>query len=237
MLGIFLWTRSKEGSKIFLKPVCTLPVLIVRKEQTVILPGAKYKGETIMEDSLKNAIEQMKNGEEKGFNEVYSATYNRVYFRARQIMKKEEDAQDLTQIVFTEAYKSIHTLQASEVLYSWLDGITYNQGMKIYRKRKEILLMEEAEGMLDALESNDISSMPELTADQRATAEILREIIAELPEAQKAAVIAYYFDDLKVEKIAELMECSTNTVKSRLNYARKYMKQRVEEKERIRHHD
>lgn len=60
MLGIFLWTRSKEGSKIFLKPVCTLPVLIVRKEQTVILPGAKYKGETIMEDSLKNAIEQMK---------------------------------------------------------------------------------------------------------------------------------------------------------------------------------
>ena len=45
-----------------------------------------------MEDSLKKAIEQMKNGEEKGFNEVYSATYNRVYFRARQIMKKEEDA-------------------------------------------------------------------------------------------------------------------------------------------------
>lgn len=75
-----------------------------------------------MEDSLKKAIEQMKNGEEKGFNEVYSATYNRVYFRARQIMKKEEDAQDLTQIVFTEAYKSIHTLQASEALYSWLDA-------------------------------------------------------------------------------------------------------------------
>ena len=190
-----------------------------------------------MEDNLKKAIQQMKNGEETGFNAVYSATYNRVYFRAKQIMKKEEDAEDLTQIVFAEAYKNIHTLQASEVLYSWLDGITYNQGMKIYRKRKEILLMEEAEGMFDALESNDISSMPELTADQRATAEILREIIAELPEAQKAAVIAYYFDDLKVEKIAELMECSTNTVKSRLNYARKYMKQRVEEKERIRHHD
>lgn len=185
-----------------------------------------------MEDSLKNAIEQMKNGEEKGFNEVYSATYNRVYFRARQIMKKEEDAQDLTQIVFTEAYKSIHTLQASEALYSWLDGITYNQGMKIYRKRKEVLLTEETEGIFDTLESNDISSMPELTADQRATADIIRGIIEELPELQKTAVVAYYFDGLKVEQIAELMECSAGTIKSRLNYARKYIRGRVEEKEK-----
>ena len=185
-----------------------------------------------MDDHLKKAIEQMKNGEEKGFNEVYSATYNRVYFRAKQIMKKEEDAQDLTQIVFIEAYKNIHTLQVAEALYSWLDGITYNQGMKIYRKRKDVLLSEEAEGMFDVIESNDISSMPELTADQKATAEIVRGIIEELPELQKAAVVAYYFDGLKVEQIAEMMECSANTIKSRLNYARKYMKERVEEKEK-----
>ena len=185
-----------------------------------------------MEDYIKKAIEQMKRGEEKGFNTVYSATYNRVYFRARQIMKKEEDAQDLTQIVFTEAYKNIHTLQAVEALYGWLDGITYNQGMKIYRKQKDVLLTEEAEGMFEEIESNDISSMPELTADQKATAEIIKGIIEELPELQKTAVVAYYFDGLKVEQIAEMMECSVNTVKSRLNYARKYIKNRVEEKEK-----
>lgn len=185
-----------------------------------------------MEDSLKKAIQQMKNGEETGFNAVYSATYNRVYFRAKQIMKKEEDAQDLTQIVFVEAYKNIHTLQAAEALYSWLDGITYNQGMKIYRKQRDVLLTEEAEGMFEILENNDISSMPELTADQKATAEIVKGIIEELPELQKAAVVAYYFDGLKVERIAELMECSVNTIKSRLNYARKYIKERVEEKEK-----
>lgn len=185
-----------------------------------------------MEDSLKKAIQQMKNGEETGFNTVYSATYNRVYFRAKQIMKKEEDAQDLTQIVFVEAYKNIHTLQAVEALYSWLDGITYNQGMKIYRKQRDVLLTEETEGIFDTIENNDISSMPELTVDQKATAEIVKGIIEELPELQKAAVVAYYFDGLKVERIAELMECSVNTIKSRLNYARKYIKERVEEKEK-----
>lgn len=61
-----------------------------------------------------------------------------------RLWKKEEDAQDLTQIVFTEAYKNIHTLQAIEALYGWLDGITYHQGMKIYRKQKDVLLTEEA---------------------------------------------------------------------------------------------
>lgn len=185
-----------------------------------------------MEDNLKKAIDQMKRGEEKGFNAVYSATYNRVYFRAKQIMKKEEDAQDLTQIVFAEAYKNIYTLQAEEALYSWLDGITYNQGMKIYRKQKDVLLTEEAEGMFEEIESNDISSMPELTADQKATADIIKGIIEELPELQRTAVVAYYFDGLKVEQIAEMMKCSVNTVKSRLSYARKYMKTRVEEKEK-----
>lgn len=185
-----------------------------------------------MEDTLKKAIKQMKLGEEKGFNAVYSATYNRVYFRAKQIMKKEEDAQDLTQIVFTEAYKNIHTLQAEEALYSWLDGITYNQGMKLYRKQNDVLLTEEAEGVLEELESNDTTSMPELNADQKATADIIKGIIEELPELQRVAVVAYYYDGLKVEQIAEKMECSVNTVKSRLNYARKYMKTRIEEKEK-----
>lgn len=185
-----------------------------------------------MKDNLKKAIEQMKRGEEKGFNTIYSETYNRVYFRAKQIMKTEEDAQDLTQIVFAEAFKNIHTLQAEEALYKWLDGITYNQGMKIYRKQKDVLLTEEAEGMFEELESNDTSSMPELTADQKATADIIKGIIEELPELQRTAVVAYYFDGLKVEQIAEMMECSVNTVKSRLSYARKYMKTRVEEKEK-----
>lgn len=185
-----------------------------------------------MEESLKIAIEQMKHGEEQGFNEVYSRSYNRVYFRAKQIMKNEEDAQDLVQIVFIEAYQSISSLQCPEALYGWLDGITYRQGMKIFRKKKEPLLTEEASGVFDTLESNDITAMPELTADQKATSEIVMGIIEELSELQKTAVVSYYFDNLKVEEIADMMECSVNTIKSRLNYARKYIKGRVEEKEK-----
>ena len=187
-----------------------------------------------MDDSLMQAIQQMKNGEEKGFNAVYSATYKKVYTLAQKLTRTEDDARDVTQIVYVEAYRSIHTLKAPEAFISWLYGITHNQAMKVNDKlkpEKEYLVGEDALGILEEQESLDASTMPELTADQKATSEIVRGIIEELPVLQKEAVIAYYYEGLKVEEIAEAIGCPVNTVKSRLNYARKYIRERVEEKE------
>ena len=185
-----------------------------------------------MDKSLLEAIEQLKVGKEEGFNKVYSETYNHVYFRAKSYMKDEEDTLDLVQIVYVEAYRNIVSLQEPEALYGWLDGITYRQGMKQYRKKRDVLLTEEGEGVFETLETEDISSMPELTADQKETSRIIRELIEELPVLQKIAMIAYYFDNMSVSQIAEIQECSEGTVKSRLNYGRKYLKDRIEEKEK-----
>lgn len=185
-----------------------------------------------MDEQIRQAIEQLKRGEEEGFNRIYAYTHDRVYFRAKQLMKNEEDACDLVQIVYMEAYKGIHTLQSPEALMGWLDSITYRQGMKLFRKKKDVLLQEEMEELLDELEDNNIRFMPELSADRRASAEIVRGIIEELPELQRTAVVMYYYDSMEVGQIADYMECSANTVKSRLNYARKYIRERIEEKEK-----
>ena len=56
-----------------------------------------------MEYNLENAIAQMKAGEEAGLNYVYSKTYNYVYLRAKNILKKESDIQDLVKDVYVEA--------------------------------------------------------------------------------------------------------------------------------------
>ncbi|WP_049946136.1 RNA polymerase sigma factor [Butyrivibrio sp. WCD2001] len=183
-----------------------------------------------MDESLKKAIEEMAKGKEEGFNAVYSATYNHVYFRAKAYMKDEADAQDLTQIVYIEAYKNIKSLQNTESLFGWLDGICHNQGMKLFRKKKDVLpnVDEEGKDIFETLESNDLASLPELSTDQKETSRIIQEFIDELPEVQKAAVIAYYFDGFSVGEIAQMQNCSEGTVKSRLNYARKFLKEKVE---------
>lgn len=181
-----------------------------------------------IDPKLKSAVEKLKSGDAEGFNEVYSKTYNYVYFRAKQIMKNEDDAMDLLQIVYMEAYKSISTLLTPESIYSWLSSITFRQGMKIFQKKKEILLDEDFENIFDSIETPDKDSRPELSYEKKEEQRLLADLIDALPEVQRATIVAFYYDNIKIEEIAEVMDCSVGTVKSRLNYARRALKKKLE---------
>ena len=188
-----------------------------------------------IDQKLISAVGKMKAGEEEGFNQVYSATYNFVYFRARQIMKNEDDAKDLVQIVYMEAFKSIGSLETPESLFSWLGAITYRQGMKLFRKKTELLLDEDFESVFENLESHDDNSRPDISAEQKEERDRIAALIEELPEAQRMTVVAYYYDNIKIDDIAEVMDCSVGTVKSRLNYARRFLKKKLEKDAKAHH--
>lgn len=181
---------------------------------------------------ILKAISQAQEGKEEAFNKIYSYTYNFVYFRAKSIMKNDDEAWDLLQEVYIVAYKSISKLEKPENLYAWLGGIVYNLGMKAYRKKKDVLLDEESEGIFETIRSTDKDIQPEEYIEEKQTNTIVKELIDQLPELQKVAVIAYYFDEMSVKDIADQFECSEGTIKSRLNYARQFLKKAVEDKER-----
>lgn len=183
-------------------------------------------------EDIISAVIKLKKGEKEGFDEIYRSTCNRVYFRARQLLGNEEEAKDLVQIVYIEVYKNISGLQTPEAFYTWLDKIIYNQYTKQIRKKSEVLLTEEGYSVLEEVESEDLSTFPESMAEQKETSRIVKEIINELPELQAVTISLYYYDQLKIEQIAEIMSCSANTVKSRLYYAKNYIKQRVTEKQK-----
>ena len=186
-----------------------------------------------VEKELIHGINAMMNGKEEGFNVLYSYTYNYVYGRAKLIMKNEEDALDLTQETFIQAYKNIHTLENAHNIYAWLGSIVYRQGMRIYRKRKnELLVEEEAESIFTDVISEDKDFHPEESTELEATAKIIKDMIDELPELQRVAIMAFYYDNMKIDEIAEVFECSSNTIKSRLNYAKKALKEKVEAHEK-----
>ncbi len=185
-----------------------------------------------IDNELLKGIHLMKDGDEAGFNMVYSKTYNFVYAKAKFIMKNEQDALDLTQETYVQAYKGITSLEDTSNIYAWLGTIVYNQGMRIFRKKKEILLDEGAEGIFDEVVSNDSDTIPEESMEAKATVDIVKGFIEELPELQKMAVLAFYYDNMKIDDIATICECSPNTIKSRLNYAKKFLKDKVEEHEK-----
>ena len=179
---------------------------------------------------LKNAVERMQAKDETAFATFYEQTYPYVYAKAKYVMRDEEDALDLTQETYIQAYKGIGSIEDVNNVYAWLGGIVYRQGMRIFNKKKELLTVEEQDYLFDEMESGEAT--PEQTVDKKATADIVKGMIEELPELQRMAVMAFYYDNMKIDDIARVCECSSNTIKSRLNYAKKFLKEKVEAHEK-----
>lgn len=189
-------------------------------------------GESNMQtEKLKQAIELMKQGEEKGFNYIYGETYNFVYSRAKLAINDEQEVQDLVQEVYVAVYRNIESLKNPDSLYAWLATITMRQGASMIRRKKNhVLLSEEHQGMFE--EIPDESVKLENDAIVRENAGILKGLLEKLSPEQKSAIVSFYYDGLKVEQIAELTETSTGTIKSRLHLARKRLQEYIVELEK-----
>lgn len=185
----------------------------------------------MQKEKMRQAIEQMKQGEEKGFNYIYGETYNFVYSRAKLAINDEQEVQDLIQEVYVAAYRNIDSLKSAESLYAWLNTITMRQGASMIRKKKNhVLLSEENQGMFEEIPDESVAL--ENDAIVRENAGILKGLLEKLSPEQKSAIVSFYYDGLKVEQIAELTETSAGTIKSRLHLARKRLQEYIVELEK-----
>lgn len=184
-----------------------------------------------VEPELREAIEKLKAGNQEALHIFYMYTYQFVYARAKFTVRDEHEAQDLMQEVYLAAYKNIGSLKNTDSVYSWLSGITLRQGMKLVnRKKRNILLSEDQEGMFEGLPDESRGAEERIAREEEI--QIMKDCIYELSEEQRAVILAYYYDEMKVEEIARLLEISEGTVKSRLYHARKRMKASLEELEK-----
>lgn len=188
-------------------------------------------GRNVQTEQLKQSVEQMKQGEEKGFNYIYGETYNFVYSRAKLAINDEQEVQDLVQEVYVAVYRNIESLKNVESLYAWLATIIMRQGAKMANKKKnQVLLSEENHGMFEELPDESVKL--ESDAIRKEDAIIIRGLLERLPAEQKSAVVSFYYDGLKVEQIADATKTSAGTIKKRLYLARKRLQEYIAELER-----
>lgn len=181
---------------------------------------------------LQVAVQLAKQGDAKAFEDLYNLTYKYAFFHAKSILKEENEAWDLVQDTYIAVYQNIGTLKEDKYIKSWIGGIVFNLGHKRLRKKTDVLVGEDDEYLFENIEDRDKDLSPEEALDSKETISIVKEVIDSLPVLQKAAVIAYYFDEKSIAAIADEAMCSIGTIKSRLNYARKAMKDCIEQKER-----
>lgn len=172
-----------------------------------------------MENGMKQAVAQMKQREEAGLNYIYSQTYNFVYLRAKSILKNEEEVKQLMQTVYVELYQSASEIYV-ENLYEWLGKHVYRIGCERFKKRKE----REASFM--EMEDEELNPKKKEHLDEKVGA--VCNTLEHLPDLYQATLLAFYYDYLKIDEIAELMDCSPSVIMNRLNYTRKYFKRAME---------
>ena len=88
-----------------------------------------------MEYNLRTAMVEMKKQEAPGLNYIYAKTYNYVYLRAKNILKRENDVQQLMRDVYLKMLESSAEIEV-ENLYEWLGKCVYQLGCGYYRKKK-----------------------------------------------------------------------------------------------------
>lgn len=167
-----------------------------------------------MEYNLKTAVEQMKNHEESGMNYIYSKTYNYVYLRAKSILRRESDVQQLLREVYLKMLDSATEIEVDN-LYEWLGKCAYTMGCGYYRKKKA----REAENL--EIDKSELLQGKIINVED--TTEVIEKSLEELPDLYQATFYAFYYDYMSVDEIAKVMDCSTGIILNRLNYTRKYM--------------
>ncbi|WP_458407443.1 RNA polymerase sigma factor [Anaerotignum sp.] len=180
----------------------------------------------------RELIRKAKQGDMLAFEELILKHEKIVYNVALRMMNHSEDAKDISQEVFLKAYRSLANFDERSTFSTWLYRITHNTCIDEMRKRKG----KQSYSLEEELESED-GSMQRQIADEGDTPEesLLREeqkseilrALDTLSEEHKAAIILRDVKGLSYEEIAEILELSLGTVKSRISRARNQLKNEI----------
>lgn len=181
----------------------------------------------------KELIEKAIAGNQDSITELYNATYNKIYRTVRAMIKDEDTVLDIVQDSYIKGFQSLSQLESPESYQAWMKRIAINK-TKDFLKRNKPVLFTDLSYDDEEIEFEDVrtENLPEKLIDQKETTRLINEILNSLSEEQRVVIGMFYYEQMSVKDIAEVLECSENTVKSRLNYGRKKIEVQVRELEK-----
>ena len=174
----------------------------------------------------KELVLKAAKGDRAAFEELYQGTYRSVYFTCLNILKDEQEAQDITQDVYLTAFEKLDTLEDADKFKPWLYRIAANKSIKHLKKKKPSLPGDEQLQDMETEENENF--LPEEYVLNVGKRELVLDIARKVcTDAQYQSILLFYFNELSVAEIAEIMECQESNVKKRLSIARTKIKEGV----------
>lgn len=165
-------------------------------------------------------ISRIKNGDKEAFGQLYNAYKTIVYKTACLISGNTADGEDIMQETFIKAYTHCRDLRTDKTFKYWLFKILNRTAWEMLKKSKREQPDENAEKLADTQSTPIIENQ----LIQKEQSSDIFQAVMQLSYKHRMAVILYYYNEMSTKQIAQTLECSEGTVKSRLHTARAALK-------------
>ena len=178
---------------------------------------------------IKELVSSAKSGNKKSFDKLYELTHNDVWYNCLSLLKDEENAKDIMQETYITAFLKLDTLKDEEKFCGWVTTIAVNLCKKKLKGKVEYQIDDEV--LITEAETDELM-LPEKYITKTEKRKVLLQIMEDtLSFNQYQTVLMFYFDEMSISEIAQGLEISEGTVKSRLNSSRAKMKTAIEDYE------
>jgi len=171
----------------------------------------------------KSLVSLSKDGDLAAFNSLVDRYERDIYNLCYRLLGDSQSAEDAAQETFLSAYRSLARFAGGNVR-SWLLRIAANQSKDELRRRKRKDRAVSLDQMFDTIgapvEVPDHSQTSEQVFEDKERAQLLQELLLELPEEQRKSLVLVDLMDHRYEEAAAVLEVSVGTVKSRVHRAR-----------------
>lgn len=184
--------------------------------------------------NMSYLVQKARENDQEALAEIYKISSPAVYKTIRVLIKDEDTVYDILQDTYVKAFTRLDQLQNPDKLIPWLKMIANNLAKDWLKKSKPVFFTdiyggEELEDIPFEESIEDVRSElnPEMAMDQQEAKRLVMEILDHLPEDQRVVIGMFYYEEMSVKDIAQTLGVSENTVKSRLSYGRKKIKEQV----------
>ena len=179
--------------------------------------------------TIKELVSSAKSGNKKSFDKLYELTHNDVWYNCLSLLKDEENAKDIMQETYITAFLKLDTLNDEQKFCGWIISIAVNKCKNKLKGKVEYQIDDEV--LITEAETDELM-LPEEYITKTEKRKVLLQIMEDtLSFNQYQVVLMFYFTELSIAEIAQALEISEGTVKSRLNSSRAKMKTAIEDYE------
>ena len=181
---------------------------------------------------LSELARKAKNGDMAAFEKLYIELSPEIYAIACEITKSKEESRDLMQDCFVAAMENISTLNEPEKIKNWLIRIAANKSRDYIKKKKPSALTEDQYEIINNIEDEDISVIPEASLETEERIEDVNEILGCLTEEKRLCLLLRFRYDMSYAEIANELGITESAVKSRISRAKDDIEKEAEKRKK-----